>query len=70
MEALQMLKFAEKQDRVNFTDGWITSQKDMIWVQPDSQTLPRLTAGNLFDDIIKLISEQEGDVVDDRVVLM
>ena len=25
MEALQMLKFAGKQDRVNFMDGWMTS---------------------------------------------
>ncbi|KIJ59146.1 hypothetical protein HYDPIDRAFT_57799, partial [Hydnomerulius pinastri MD-312] len=29
MEALQMLKFSHKQDRLNFTKGWIKSQKEM-----------------------------------------
>jgi hypothetical protein len=29
MEALQMLKFGLKQNRLSFTDGWITSEKLM-----------------------------------------
>lgn len=29
MEALQMLKFALKQDRLDFTSGWITSEGEM-----------------------------------------
>jgi hypothetical protein len=29
MEALQMLKFGLKQNRLSFTDGWITDEKLM-----------------------------------------
>ncbi|KAF8141790.1 hypothetical protein EV363DRAFT_1151016, partial [Boletus edulis] len=68
MEALQMLKFARKQDYINFTDGWITSQKDMLCVQPEGETLLQLIAGNQFDDVMKLIAEQEGDTVADCTV--
>lgn len=63
MEALQMLKFAMKKDQVHFTRGWITSQKDMMVVRPDNHSLAQLTAGSRFDDVIKIISEQEGDGV-------
>lgn len=66
MEGLQMLKFSGKQDRINFSDGWITSQKEMLGVQPDDgETLPQLTAGNRIDDVIKLIAEQEGNTIAD-----
>ncbi|KAF8430929.1 hypothetical protein L210DRAFT_3416878, partial [Boletus edulis BED1] len=72
MEALQMLKFARKQDHINFTDGWITSQKDMLHVQPEGETLPQLIAGyqlwNQFNNVMKLIVEQEGNTVADCMV--
>jgi len=39
MEVLQMLKFTQKQNCVNFTNGWITSQKDMACVKPEVTSL-------------------------------
>ena len=65
-----MLKFVQKQDLVNFTNGWMTSQKDMACVRPDSETLAQMTSGNQFDTIIHMIVEQEGDTVADRVDLL
>lgn len=31
MEALQMYKFALKKERLDFTKGWASSEKDMIY---------------------------------------
>jgi len=70
MEALQMLKFAMRQDQFHFIQGWITSQKDMMCVGSDNNSLAQLTVGNDFNIIIKMISEQEGDGVVEYPILL
>lgn len=62
MEALQMLKFTLRQDEINFTDGWITSQKDMMRVRPKGETLAQIMSGNQLDAVILMIMEQEGGI--------
>ena len=45
MEALQLLKFTLKKERLNFTDGWSTSEEAMM-PKTASQTLSSLFVGN------------------------
>jgi hypothetical protein len=35
LEALQMLKFHLKKEQLNFTAGWLTSEKQMVDDDPD-----------------------------------
>jgi len=70
MEALQMLKFTMRQNQFHFMQGWITSQKDMMCVRQDIDFLAQLMVGNDFNDIIKMISEQEGDGVAEHPILL
>jgi hypothetical protein len=39
MEALQMLKFYLKKERLNFTNAWITPDTDMLHDEPDEDLL-------------------------------
>ena len=45
MEALQLLKFLLKKERLNFVDGWSTSEAAMSGVR----TKPTLDLGSLFE---------------------
>ena len=42
MEVLQMLKFHLKKERLNFTQAWMTSEKEMTEDVPDDDLLQRL----------------------------
>lgn len=46
METLQLLKFSLKKERLNFTDGWATSEAAMLAVPKSTHTLGSLFAGN------------------------
>jgi hypothetical protein len=59
MEALQMLKFYLKKERLNFTAAWITAEKEMVDDDPDSDLLGKLLRGNPqdnFDDVMAYIN--------------
>jgi hypothetical protein len=57
MEALQMLKFALKQSRLDFTKGWITPQSMLQEQEPE-------LGKDLLGDLLGLNSE---DVVDNII---
>jgi hypothetical protein len=64
MEALQMLKFSLKQQRLNFTEGWLTSECDMLDAIDDSPDLLAALsngAANGIDDVIAAISHDDKD---------
>jgi hypothetical protein len=64
MEALQMLKFLLKQQRLNFTEGWLTSECDMLDTVDDSLDLLAALlngAANGIDDVIAAISQGDED---------
>ncbi|KIK92382.1 hypothetical protein PAXRUDRAFT_147475, partial [Paxillus rubicundulus Ve08.2h10] len=73
MEALQMLKFFLKKDRLDFTKGWATSQKEMLMDMDDKDLLASIVAANLagdtltkaVDDVIGAIADGEGDETPD-----
>ncbi|KAF8129616.1 hypothetical protein EV363DRAFT_1168993 [Boletus edulis] len=72
MEALQMLKFWLKKDRLNFTKGWITPQKDMVFDEDSDDLLGRLfstTDASSLDDILGAIARVEGDKVSGDTVI-
>jgi len=46
MEALQMLKFHLKKERLNFMRGWITTDKEMIDDLPDEDVMMSLLRGD------------------------
>jgi len=65
MEALQMLKFHLKKRCLSFTQGWVTSEKEML----DDADGANLLAGLLkedfhadFDKIMKFISDKKGEL--------
>jgi hypothetical protein len=55
MEALQMLKFHLKEVRLNFTQGWITPEKDMLVDDPDEDLLETLLQGSYDDGLDQVI---------------
>jgi hAT family C-terminal dimerisation region len=62
MEALQVLKFHLKQDRLNFTDFWMTSIVEMEQDDPEGDLLGSLIredAPNVLDGIIRSMGADE-----------
>ena len=66
MEALQMLKFHLKKERLCFTTGLVTSQKDLVDNEPDEPVSGDISKDSLHD-IIKIIGQEEADEVADEV---
>ncbi|KIM54018.1 hypothetical protein SCLCIDRAFT_31420 [Scleroderma citrinum Foug A] len=77
MEAIQMTKFFLKKERLNFTEGWVTLQKDMHIAVADNNLLATIVETALshdllthrIDDIIGAIGEDKGDEMDDNLSL-
>jgi hypothetical protein len=66
MEALQMLKFALKQSRLDFTKGWITPESMLQEQEPELGKdllgdLLGLNSEDVVDNIIQLFSEDDTD---------
>jgi hAT family C-terminal dimerisation region len=65
MESLQMLKFHLKKERLNFTAGWATSEKQMTQDDPEGDLLYTLADQpdegfqNTLDRILKAIAIDE-----------
>jgi hypothetical protein len=58
MEALQMLKFSLKKDRLDFTKGWETSEADMSYVLKPTSDLGTLLTGDpdiVIDNMLRRI---------------
>jgi len=55
MEALQMLKFHLKKEQLDFTKGWMTSEKQMVDDSPDRDLLAELLKGDLQDGVDKVM---------------
>ncbi|KIM61362.1 hypothetical protein SCLCIDRAFT_122301 [Scleroderma citrinum Foug A] len=74
MEALQMVKFWLKKDRLDFTRQWITLEKDMVYDEDTEDALARLATaeGSLNDAMVQAINAialAEGDTVPNHVQL-
>jgi len=54
MEALQMLKYSLKKERLNFMNGWPTPEADMTRREPTADLASLLADGSdtAFDDIL------------------
>ncbi|KIK29766.1 hypothetical protein PISMIDRAFT_88716 [Pisolithus microcarpus 441] len=73
MEALQMLKFFLKKERLDFSKGWGVLQKDMLVDEDDDDLLAAIVDKNASEDslaqavdiIIGAIAGDEGDETDD-----
>jgi hypothetical protein len=64
MEALQMLKFMLKKARLNFTRGWITSEKEMLDWEPEGDLLAALLGDggeDILDKIIRDFGEDDSE---------
>ena len=59
MEALQMLKFSIKKERLNFTSGWQTARGEMM---------PQATVAN--DDLLGLLLTEDREAVVDTLLTM
>jgi len=62
MEALQMLKFSLKQKRLNFMEGWITSECDMQEaVDDEPDLLATLSSGtkSSIDRVIVAVCQDD-----------
>jgi hypothetical protein len=65
MEALQMLKFAAKKTRLDFTHGWITEDSLMQECEPDEVDLLAALFGAESEDVMDRIIQCFGDDEDD-----
>ena len=73
MESLQMLKFWLKKDCLNFTKGWITSQKDMVFDEDNNDLLALLfstTNASSLDNVLGAIARVEGDEVSSNMDIL
>jgi len=55
MEALQMLKFTLKKACLNFTSGWITSERDMQGEVSEQDLLAALLGENRKDTLDRIL---------------
>jgi len=65
MEALQMLKFHLKKRHLSFTQGWVTSEKEMLDDADGADLLAGLLKEDFhadFDKIMKFIGDEEGEL--------
>lgn len=79
MEALQIVKFLLKKERLNFTEGWAASQKEMEFQMllddddddqrplPDTGSVPG--DSHAHDTLLKAIAEYECDNIDDTAMI-
>lgn len=65
MEALQMLKFYLKKSRLNFMEGWVTSDEEMLTDRADEDLLAKLLTdqGKLHDILDHVIKSIDGEQV-------
>jgi hypothetical protein len=66
MEALQLLKFTLKKERLNFMEGWQTSEEAMSGMPEPAHDLHSLFVGNpdtAMDNVLNAISNYELDSV-------
>ena len=61
MEALQMLKFHLKGERLDFTANWMTSEKQMLEDDLDEDLLAKLLQGNFQDSLDQVIQAVNDD---------
>jgi hypothetical protein len=71
MEALQMLKFFLKKERLNFTKGWAITQPEMMVEVSDDDILATIVEANVsaetadlqgaLNDVMYFIGDEEGD---------
>ena len=61
MEALQMLKFYFKKERLNFTSGWAVTEKEMMEVEQELDLLAKLFEGNYQDGLDRVLHAINGD---------
>ncbi|KAI0246301.1 hypothetical protein BJV78DRAFT_1135515 [Lactifluus subvellereus] len=66
MEALQVLKFSLKKKRLNFTQGWVTSQTVLVEDEyeetdnkPDRNTLLNLKDAHALDSFMQFVDKEE-----------
>ena len=64
MESLQMLKFALKKARLDFTGGWITSEQAMQEQVLDQDLLAALFVGDSKDVMDRIIQDFAADDLD------
>jgi len=73
MEALQVVKFLVKKERLNFMEGWAASQKAMeykVLGEGDEANTPLTFSssgmtGDVYDTLLRAIAEEECDDIDD-----
>jgi hypothetical protein len=76
MEALQIVKFLLKKERLNFMKGWAASQKAMEYnmLGEGGKTNHMLTitsselTGDMCDTLLRAIAEEECDDIDDTPI--
>jgi hypothetical protein len=61
MEALQMLKFHMKKERLNFTEAWMTSEKQMVEDDPEDDLLQNFLDGDFQDGLDCVIQSINND---------
>jgi len=62
MEVLQMLKFHFKKEQLNFTEGWLMSEKEMTETEPEEGLLKKLldpSFQDTMDQVIQSINSYE-----------
>jgi hypothetical protein len=60
MEALQMLKFHLKKERLNFTESWVTPESQMTKDNPDADLLDNLLGDVGVQDALDGIMQSIG----------
>ncbi|KIK93191.1 hypothetical protein PAXRUDRAFT_145606, partial [Paxillus rubicundulus Ve08.2h10] len=71
MEVLQMSKFFLKKDHLQFMEGWVTQQHEMLRDKDDDDLLAQVVDIGLnpdkimevVDDVMVVIGEDEGDIL-------
>jgi hypothetical protein len=66
MEALQMLKFQLRKERLDFMTGWKTLREEMIDDDPEEDILQKVLLGNFQDNLDSVIQAIDKDEDEDE----
>ena len=62
MEVLQMLKYGFRQDRLDFSEGLVASEKELSDLEVSQSVVDTLLSEGRLDELVSLLNDHNADL--------